>query len=189
MLISQNQAWGRHRSEVNDEPIATLVDLAWADDRRRNPHEVRQRRGSAEDVPRPSRRTVGAGQADQQGGDVVHVLADRPRRAGIDDGVQRRRQSVRCLVHQRHQSRAARRGRARISGRSGRSPSARRASDRIRSGRGIAGRAAQDWRKSTAGTSYGRAISWGSRASSPATAARPARVSVSWSPRLGSPPR
>jgi NAD(P)H dehydrogenase (quinone) len=31
MLISQNQAWGRHRSEVNDEPIATLEDLDWAD--------------------------------------------------------------------------------------------------------------------------------------------------------------
>jgi NAD(P)H dehydrogenase (quinone) len=31
MLISQNQAWGRHRSEVNDEPIATLEDLEWAD--------------------------------------------------------------------------------------------------------------------------------------------------------------
>ena len=31
MLISQNQAWGRHRSEVNDEPIATLADLAGAD--------------------------------------------------------------------------------------------------------------------------------------------------------------
>jgi NAD(P)H dehydrogenase (quinone) len=31
MLISQNQAWGRHRSEVNDEPIATLEDLEWGD--------------------------------------------------------------------------------------------------------------------------------------------------------------
>src|SRR3954454_512494 len=31
MLVSQNQAWGRHRSEVNDEPIATLEDLEWAD--------------------------------------------------------------------------------------------------------------------------------------------------------------
>ena len=31
MLISQNQAWGRHRSDVNDEPIATLADLEWAD--------------------------------------------------------------------------------------------------------------------------------------------------------------
>jgi NAD(P)H dehydrogenase (quinone) len=31
MLISQNQVWGRHRSEVNDEPIATLEDLEWAD--------------------------------------------------------------------------------------------------------------------------------------------------------------
>ena len=31
LLISQNQAWGRHRSEVNDEPVATLADLAWAD--------------------------------------------------------------------------------------------------------------------------------------------------------------
>jgi NAD(P)H dehydrogenase (quinone) len=31
MLISQNQAWGRHRSAVNDEPTATLDDLDWAD--------------------------------------------------------------------------------------------------------------------------------------------------------------
>jgi len=31
MLISQNQYWGRHRAEVEDEPIATLDDLAWAD--------------------------------------------------------------------------------------------------------------------------------------------------------------
>jgi len=31
MLISQNQHWGRHRSEVADQPIATLDDLEWAD--------------------------------------------------------------------------------------------------------------------------------------------------------------
>ncbi len=31
MLISQNQHWGRHRSEVADEPVATLGDLEWAD--------------------------------------------------------------------------------------------------------------------------------------------------------------
>jgi NAD(P)H dehydrogenase (quinone) len=31
MMISQNQAWGRHRSEVNEEPTATLEDLEWAD--------------------------------------------------------------------------------------------------------------------------------------------------------------
>src|SRR5581483_7916292 len=31
MLISQNQAWGRHRSEVSDEPTASLEDLEWAD--------------------------------------------------------------------------------------------------------------------------------------------------------------
>ena len=31
MLISQNQAWGRHRSEVSDEPTASLGDLEWAD--------------------------------------------------------------------------------------------------------------------------------------------------------------
>ncbi len=31
MLISQNQAWGRHRSEMSDEPIASLDDLEWAD--------------------------------------------------------------------------------------------------------------------------------------------------------------
>jgi NAD(P)H:quinone oxidoreductase type IV len=31
LLISQNQAWGRHRSEVSEEPTATLADLEWAD--------------------------------------------------------------------------------------------------------------------------------------------------------------
>jgi NAD(P)H dehydrogenase (quinone) len=31
LLISQNQYWGRHRSEVADEPVATLGDLEWAD--------------------------------------------------------------------------------------------------------------------------------------------------------------
>jgi NAD(P)H dehydrogenase (quinone) len=31
MVISQNQAWGRHLSEVIDEPTATLEDLEWAD--------------------------------------------------------------------------------------------------------------------------------------------------------------
>ncbi len=30
-LISQNQYWGRHRSEVEDEPVASLADLEWAD--------------------------------------------------------------------------------------------------------------------------------------------------------------
>jgi NAD(P)H dehydrogenase (quinone) len=30
-LISQNQYWGRHRSEVEDEPVAKLADLEWAD--------------------------------------------------------------------------------------------------------------------------------------------------------------
>ena len=31
LLISQNQAWGRHRSEVTDQPTASLGDLEWAD--------------------------------------------------------------------------------------------------------------------------------------------------------------
>jgi NAD(P)H dehydrogenase (quinone) len=31
LLISQNQYWGRHRSEVEDEPVASLADLEWAD--------------------------------------------------------------------------------------------------------------------------------------------------------------
>jgi NAD(P)H dehydrogenase (quinone) len=31
MLISQNQAWGRHRSDISDEPTASLDDLEWAD--------------------------------------------------------------------------------------------------------------------------------------------------------------
>ena len=30
-VISQDQAWGRHRSEISDEPTATLDDLDWAD--------------------------------------------------------------------------------------------------------------------------------------------------------------
>jgi len=31
LLISQNQYWGRHRSQVAEAPIATLDDLEWAD--------------------------------------------------------------------------------------------------------------------------------------------------------------
>ena len=31
MVISKDQAWGRHRSEINAEPTATLDDLDWAD--------------------------------------------------------------------------------------------------------------------------------------------------------------
>jgi NAD(P)H dehydrogenase (quinone) len=31
LLISQNQYWGRHRSEVEGEPVAQLEDLEWAD--------------------------------------------------------------------------------------------------------------------------------------------------------------
>jgi NAD(P)H dehydrogenase (quinone) len=31
MLISLNQYWGTHRAEVEDEPVATLDDLEWAD--------------------------------------------------------------------------------------------------------------------------------------------------------------
>ena len=31
LIISQNQYWGRHRSEVEDEPVASLDDLEWAD--------------------------------------------------------------------------------------------------------------------------------------------------------------
>ena len=31
LMISRNQAWGQHRSEVSDEPTATLDDLDWAD--------------------------------------------------------------------------------------------------------------------------------------------------------------
>jgi NAD(P)H dehydrogenase (quinone) len=31
LLISQNQYWGRHRSEVAEAPVAVLDDLEWAD--------------------------------------------------------------------------------------------------------------------------------------------------------------
>ena len=31
LVISQNQYWGRHRSQVADSPVATLDDLDWAD--------------------------------------------------------------------------------------------------------------------------------------------------------------
>jgi NAD(P)H dehydrogenase (quinone) len=30
LVISQNQHWGRHRSIVDEEPVATLADLEWA---------------------------------------------------------------------------------------------------------------------------------------------------------------
>jgi NAD(P)H dehydrogenase (quinone) len=31
LLISQNQYWGRHRSQVAEAPVASLYDLEWAD--------------------------------------------------------------------------------------------------------------------------------------------------------------
>ena len=31
LMISQNQYWGRHRSQVADAPVASLDDLDWAD--------------------------------------------------------------------------------------------------------------------------------------------------------------
>ena len=31
LMISQNQYWGRHRSIVGEEPVATIADLEWAD--------------------------------------------------------------------------------------------------------------------------------------------------------------
>jgi NAD(P)H dehydrogenase (quinone) len=31
LMISQNQYWGRHRSQVAEAPVATLDDLDWAD--------------------------------------------------------------------------------------------------------------------------------------------------------------
>ena len=31
LLISQNQYWGRHRSQVGEAPVASLDDLEWAD--------------------------------------------------------------------------------------------------------------------------------------------------------------
>ena len=31
LMISQNQYWGRHRSQVAEAPVATLDDLEWAD--------------------------------------------------------------------------------------------------------------------------------------------------------------
>src|SRR4029077_19220142 len=31
LLISQNQYWGRHRSDVAEAPVASLDDLEWAD--------------------------------------------------------------------------------------------------------------------------------------------------------------
>ena len=31
LVVSQNQHWGRHRAEIEDEPVATLDDLEWAD--------------------------------------------------------------------------------------------------------------------------------------------------------------
>ena len=47
LLISQNQYWGRHRSEVAEAPVATLDDLEWAD----GPHSAHQ---LASETCRPS---------------------------------------------------------------------------------------------------------------------------------------
>ncbi len=130
MLISQSQAWGRHRSEVSAEPTATLGDLDWAD-------------GIAFGTPTRFGNVAAqlkmfldqAGELWQQGKLInkvvtAHLLANCPRRPGIDDpraqqhllplgidsaatrlhgqrGVQRGRQSVRDLIHQRHPGRRA----------------------------------------------------------------------------------
>jgi NAD(P)H dehydrogenase (quinone) len=84
LLISQNQAWGRHRSEVTNEPIATLDDLEWAD-------------GIAFGTPTRFGNVAAqlkmfldqAGRLWEEGklkgADVVHLLANRPWRAGVDD--------------------------------------------------------------------------------------------------------
>ena len=78
MLISQNQAWGRHRSEVANEPTATLDDLEWADGIAfGTPTRFGNVAAQLKMYPRRGRRAVAAGKADQQGGDRVHLLADR----------------------------------------------------------------------------------------------------------------
>ena len=84
-LISQNQHWGRHRAAVRDQPDATLDDLEWADGiafgtPTRFGNVVR----AAEAVHGSGGRPVAAGQARRQARDVVHVVADRARRPGVD---------------------------------------------------------------------------------------------------------
>ena len=124
MLISVNQYWGRHRSELEDQARrAARGHRVGGRDRLRNADALRQRRRAAEAVPRPRRRALAAGEADRQGRHGVHVLADRARRAGVDDpraqqhalplgrdraparvhgarGLQRRRKPVRHIVHE-----------------------------------------------------------------------------------------
>jgi multimeric flavodoxin WrbA len=86
MLVSQNQAWGRHRSEPGVVPAATLGDLGWAD-------------GIAFGTPtRFGNVSVQlkmfldqAGELWQEGKLInkvvtcVHLFADCPRRPGVDD--------------------------------------------------------------------------------------------------------
>ena len=86
MLISVKQYWGRHRSEIEDQPEAAARGHRLGRRHRlRNTHPLWQRRRAAEAVPRPHWRALAAGKADRQGRHGVHVLADRARRARIDD--------------------------------------------------------------------------------------------------------
>ena len=136
LVISQNQYWGRHRSEVEDEPVASLEDLEWADGVAfRHSDAVRQRGGTAEAVHGPagglwqeessstrwrppftaSMTTHGAGVDDPR--PQQHPLplghAHPPARLHGERGVQRRRQPVWHLVHEREAGRGSRRESAR----------------------------------------------------------------------------
>jgi NAD(P)H-dependent FMN reductase len=81
LMISQNQYWGRHRSIVGEEPVATLADLEWAD-------------GIAFGTPTRFGNVaaqlkqliaVAGRQARGQSRDELYVLTDRTRRPGIHD--------------------------------------------------------------------------------------------------------
>ena len=86
LLISQNQYWGRHRSEVAGRAGRDARGSRVGRRRRvRDADPVRERRRPAEAVHRPGRRALAGGQAGRQGRDVLHVVADRPRRPGVDD--------------------------------------------------------------------------------------------------------
>jgi NAD(P)H dehydrogenase (quinone) len=170
MLISQNQAWGRHRSEVDAEPTAALADLEWADgvafgSPTRFGNVAAQLKmfldqaGELWEHGKLINKVVTSFTSSQtdHGGQESTILAlnntfyhwgrDRAA-AGLHGarGLRRGRQPVWRLVHQRHEGRAARPQDACVGGRPGEATCAGLAGHRIRSAAGAARRAPRVFR-------------------------------------------
>jgi NAD(P)H dehydrogenase (quinone) len=80
LIISQNQYWGRHRSEVEDEPVASLEDLEWAEGVAFGiPTRFGNVAAQLKQFMDPGRTALAGGQARRQGGDRLHRFDDDAR--------------------------------------------------------------------------------------------------------------